>query len=196
MGNFAEFMSYAVLAVFAQNLVLTGGIGASRLIRAVRKPGQLLPYGLTVTLFTVAAGIITYPVNLLIKDSEAGVYLRPVLFALCITVIYIAVYLTGKRFLPKLYEKYGNMLTSCAFNGIVAGVPFIVSLRAYSFAQAIGFCFGSAVGFMLAALLVSEGLRVLDSAELPRAFRGIPASLLYIGILSLAFAGFSGTGAF
>ena len=136
--------------------------------------------------------MLTFPLNLLIKNNAAAVYIRPVLFAVCIAVLYAGTMFFTKRFIPSVYTKHEHLFTHCAFNGIVIGVPLIITLGNYSFFEALGFSVGASAGFMLAALLVSEGLRRLDNAQLPRAFRGIPASLLYIGILSLAFAGFSG----
>ena len=38
MSVFWELAGYALLAVFAENLVLAEGIGTSRMLRAARKP--------------------------------------------------------------------------------------------------------------------------------------------------------------
>ncbi|MBQ6568919.1 MAG: hypothetical protein IJL87_01540 [Clostridia bacterium] len=192
MSKLSLFMSYALLAVFAQNLVLTGGIGASRLIRAVRKPRELLQYTILLTFFTVLSQLLVYPVNLLIKDKEYVKFVRPISVVLCITAVYLLTWLITARFLPRLYERIEKQLTHCAFNGIAAGVPIITAMRGYPLWHTVAFSIGASLGFMLAALLVSEGLRRVDNAELPYSFVGIPASLIYIGILSLAFAGISG----
>ena len=50
---------------------------------------------------------------------------------------------------------------------------------------------------MLAAALISKGSAALDKNEnIPEAFRGTPAMLIYVGLLSLAFAGFADSSLF
>ena len=48
------------------------------------------------------------------------------------------------------------------------------------------------LGFILAVLMVTEAQRKLRSRSLPEAFRGLPITLIYIGILALAIFGFTG----
>ena len=58
MSVFWELMGYALLAVFAENLVLMEGIGTSRVLRAARKPKQLLPYAGLICLFSLCTALI------------------------------------------------------------------------------------------------------------------------------------------
>ena len=46
--------------------------------------------------------------------------------------------------------------------------------------------------FMLAVLLVTEARHRLRSKAIPEAFRGLPITLVYIGVLALAIYGFTG----
>ena len=55
-----------------------------------------------------------------------------------------------------------------------------------------GFAFGSGAGYTLALLLISEGRKRIALSDVPRAFRGLPVALIYIGILSLAIYGLIG----
>lgn len=50
----------------------------------------------------------------------------------------------------------------------------------------------SDVGYMLAVAIVAEGQRKLQSESVPAPFRGLPITLIYIGILALAIYGFTG----
>ena len=55
--------------------------------------------------------------------------------------------------------------------------------------QAVGVFFSYAV---LAVMLVTEADRRLRSEAIPEAFRGLPITLIYIGVLALAIYGFTG----
>mgnify|MGYP007120002651 FL=1 len=45
---------------------------------------------------------------------------------------------------------------------------------------------------VLAVLLVTEARHRLRSRAIPKAFRGLPITLVYIGVLALAIYGFTG----
>ena len=45
---------------------------------------------------------------------------------------------------------------------------------------------------LLAVLLVTEARHRLRSRAIPSAFRGLPITLIYIGVLALAIYGFTG----
>ena len=48
------------------------------------------------------------------------------------------------------------------------------------------------MGYSLALLFVSEGLKRLNYSAMPKAFRGIAAVIIFIGILAMAFSAFNG----
>ena len=54
------------------------------------------------------------------------------------------------------------------------------------------FLLGSGLGYVLAVLLVTEARHRLRSRAIPKAFRGLPITLVYIGVLALAIYGFTG----
>ncbi len=58
--------------------------------------------------------------------------------------------------------------------------------------QTLGFCIGSGIGYTAALILVNEGRRRLSLSDVPKAFKGLPATLLYVGIFSLAIYGLTG----
>ena len=46
--------------------------------------------------------------------------------------------------------------------------------------------FEAGIGFIIAALILTAAYRKLNSAKVPAAFRGFPAMLIYLGIISMA----------
>ena len=53
-------------------------------------------------------------------------------------------------------------------------------------------CLRDGLGYLLAVMLVTEADRRLRSEAIPEAFRGLPITLIYIGVLALAIYGFTG----
>ena len=58
--------------------------------------------------------------------------------------------------------------------------------------EAAGFAIGTGVAFFLAALVLSEALARYRNEYMPKAFRGLPSVLIYVGILSMVFVGVTG----
>ena len=64
--------------------------------------------------------------------------------------------------------------------------------QSFTLEQSMGFGLGSGLGYLLAVMLVTEADRRLRSEAIPEAFRGLPITLIYIGVLALAIYGFTG----
>ena len=78
------------------------------------------------------------------------------------------------------------------FNTCLLGTLLISSVQNFNFAQTLGFALGSGIGYVLAVAVVMGGEKRLESEKIPAMFRGLPITLLYIGILALAIYGFTG----
>ena len=88
--------------------------------------------------------------------------------------------------------KFLGVLGVAALNTLLLAVPYINNSAAYSFADSIGSGIGAGIAFVLAAALIGKGAELLNSNDrIPQVFKGAPAMLLYVGLLSLAFAGFT-----
>ena len=84
------------------------------------------------------------------------------------------------------------MIHMSAFNCTVLGALLLSTNEMRSAAGMIGFGLGSGIGFTMAAYLISIAFDKLNSEKIPKAFRGFPIAMIYIGILSLAFYGLVG----
>lgn len=82
------------------------------------------------------------------------------------------------------------MIHLSAFNGAVFGALFLSS--SYDLGGRVAFGLGTGIGFILASYLIAIGHDRLNSQQIPPAFRGFPITLIYVGILSLAFYGLIG----
>jgi Na+-translocating ferredoxin:NAD+ oxidoreductase RnfA subunit len=82
-------------------------------------------------------------------------------------------------------------MSLAVFNNIILGVALISNQRfAVTLPELIGFSLGSSLGFAFMLQLYLHARPRLCGADVPAAFRGLPVSLLYLGILSLALTGF------
>ena len=97
------------------------------------------------------------------------------------------------KYLPKLYNSFGIYLPLITVNCVVLAVSLFFVNRNYTFAQTAVYSFASSVGWMLAIILVA-GVRekINVNSDVPRGLGGKGIVFLVLGILSLAFLGFTG----
>ena len=193
MSVFFEMISAAFYVMIIQNLIFSGGYGISEAVRMSAKPRQLLPLALFITYFTTivsAICVLLEKIPVLHKSSEP---VHGLVFALVLLLVYvitmIAVLAYGKTS-PRTIRRIGI----AAFNTLVMAVPFINYRSAFSVLEGIASGIGAGLAFVIAVLLINEGLKRLDlNTAIPKPFKGTPALFIYTAILSLAFSGFANT---
>ena len=190
------FFVYAVVAVAAQNAIFTRALGVSRLVKMVDDGSvELLKFGALLTFVQFLSSLLGYFVNRLLAGSSFAykAAFQPLVLVLCSVVAFfvvlLGVALLGGRIAAK---DYVELLPMATFNCCVLGTLLLTTLGGYTLAQTLAFSLGTSVGYVLAVLLVDEGQRKIQNRNLPATFRGLPITLLYIGILALAIYGFTG----
>lgn len=186
-----QMLLFLLATALIQNLVLTTGFGSSIMLRIVRRPKEIGAYGTLLTGFSVLTVLIAYPLDQLIGTGSTAKLFRPVMIIAITSVLYLLLAWILRQALPGLYRRISRLLPLAAFNNLVIGVALIINHQfATTLPGAIGLAAGSSLGFILLSWLTAEGMERLDNPDIPRSFRGLPATLLYLGILALALLGF------
>lgn len=190
------FLLYAVMAVFAENAVFARGLGVSRLIRLVNDDaiGTFQFWILLALSQLLTAPMGYFVLNRIAPSLPPAVRppLRPLLYLICAAIAYFIILfvLTLLPFKRKL--RLLRILPLASFNTNVLGTLLICSTQGYTLPQYIGFGVGTSIGYLMAVLMVDEAQRRLENRAVPTIFRGMPITLIYIGILALAIYGFTG----
>ena len=193
MTGFVQMLLTALMAVTTENIIFAGGIGFSRVLRAARKPKTLGMYAVFVTFFSLISTAYASALNPILINNETLSVLRPAIFALLVAVVYLVAAYALQSFFPQFYKKYGQILSPAAINTVVLSMPYVLKNFKLDLPNAVGFALGTGVAFFLAALMLAYIMvRCKKNADMPKAFSGLPAVLIYVGILSMAFAGFTG----
>lgn len=185
---------YAVIAIFAENVVFSRALGVSRLVQLVgdnRTNSLLFGLVLCVTQFLVVP--LSWFAGNIITPLPYRAAIRPLTYVACLALVCGAEYL-AIRYLKKeeLRIQLGRIIPIASLNTCVLGTVLVSRTQAFTLTQSFGFALGGGLGYMLAVLLISEAQQRLRSPDIPAAFRGLPITLIYIGILALAIYGFMG----
>ena len=187
------FFSYAVLAIFAQNAVFTRSLGVSRLVQLVgdeRTSSWWFALMLCITQVLVAP--LAYFAGSFIAPLPNRAQLRPVMYLTCIAAVCLFELLVLKAAKGPRSGQLIRILPLAAVNSGVLGTVLVERTQSFTLEQSIGFGLGSGLGYLLAVMLVTEAQNRLRSKAIPEAFRGLPITLIYIGVLALAIYGFTG----
>ena len=184
----AVFFSYALLAVFAQNAVFTRALGVSRLVQLVgddRTSSWL--FGMQLCITQVLVTPFAWYAGSRIAPLANRAQLRPLVYVASIAVVCVlehAVLWLAKG-LPHRSALL-RIVPLAGLNSCVLGTVLVERTQSFTLGQSLGF------GHVLAVLLVTEAHHRLRSKAIPEAFRGLPITLVYIGVLALAIYGFTG----
>ena len=187
------FFSYAVLAIFAQNAVFTRSLGVSRLVQLVgdeRTSSWWFALMLCITQVLVAP--LVYFAGSFIAPLPNRAQLRPVMYLTCIAAVCLFELLVLKLAKGPRSGQLIRILPIAAVNSGVLGTVLVERTQSFTLEQSLGFGLGSVLGYLLAVMLVTEAQNRLRSRAIPEAFRGLPITLIYIGVLALAIYGFTG----
>ncbi len=187
------FFSYAVLAIFAQNAIFTRGLGVSRLVQLVgddRTSSGWFALMLCVTQVLVAP--LAFFAGGGIAPLENRAQLRPLVYLACIALVCLFEYLVLRLVKGPRSGLLIRILPLAALNSCVLGTVLVERTQSFTLGQSLGFGLGSGLGYLLAVMLVTEAKNRLRSRAIPAAFRGLPITLVYIGVLALAIYGFTG----
>lgn len=192
MTAFEQFWVFLLATAFVQNLVLTTGFGSSVMLRIVRRPGDIWVFGGFLTGFSLLTVLIAFPLDMLIGTGPAAKLWRPFMMVAIATVLYLIVAILLYKRVPSVYRRVSRLLPLAAFNNLVIGIALIINHQfALGLAGAIGLSLGASLGFIVLTALTAEGMERIDNPDMPQSFRGLPATLLYLGILALALLGFT-----
>lgn len=191
----AVFFSYALLAIFAQNAVFTRALGVSRMVQLVgddRTSSALFGMMLCITQVLVAPAAF-FAGRWFIAPLDNRAQLRPLVYIASIALVCLAEHLVLwlLRSLPRRSQLL-RIVPLAALNSGVLGTVLVERTQTFTLGESLGFGLGSGLGYVLAVLLVTEARHRLRSKAIPKAFRGLPITLVYIGVLALAIYGFTG----
>ena len=194
VSSSAVFFSYALLAIFAQNAVFTRALGVSRMVQLVgddRTSSAL--FGMMLCITQVLVAPVAFLAGRFIAPLDNRAQLRPLVYIASIAVVCVlehAVLWLAKG-LPHRSALL-RIVPLAALNSGVLGTVLVERTQSFTLEQSMGFGLGSGLGYLLAVMLVTEADRRLRSEAIPEAFRGLPITLIYIGVLALAIYGFTG----
>lgn len=187
-----KFIIIMLSAVFINNYVLSRFLGICPFLGVSKKLNQATGMSLAVIFVMLIATAVTWPIHTYLLDPNNLGYLQTIVFILVIASLVQLVEIVLKKYIPSLHKSLGVYLPLITTNCAVLGVTILNIDERYTFAEAMVNSLGSGLGFFLAMVMFSGVRSKLEGADIPKAFQGLPITLVAASITSLSFLGFSG----
>ena len=190
--NFTQLFLISISAILIENFVLVKFLGICPFLGVSKKLDTAFGMGLSVIFVMTISSVFTYLAYRFLLVRFDLVYMRTVVFILIIASIVQFTEILLKRFYRSLYNSMGIYLPLITTNCAILGVTILNVDNGYNFVSSVVFGFTAGLGFML-AILIFSGIRArLEFAETPKAFEGVPITLVAASLLALAFMCFQG----
>ena len=196
-----EILLIIISAIFVNNIVLAQFLGICPFLGVSNKLSTASGMSAAVCFVITLATMVTYLLNKYLLLPFQLEFLQTISFILVIAALVQMVEIVLKKMSPSLYQALGIYLPLITTNCAVLGVAMNVVQKEYTFGlpshmlglgEAVLYAFATSLGYGL-AMVIFAGLREqLALSSVPKAFKGIPIALITVGILAMAFMGFSG----
>lgn len=197
-----HYISLFVRAIFVENMALAFFLGMCTFLAISKKVQTSLMLGLTVI---VVSGI-TAPLNNLLYQfilSEGALawaglpdvdlsFLGLLLYIGLIAAVVQIMEMILDKYFPALYNALGIFLPLITVHCAIFGATLFMVERDYNFAESAVYGVGAGVSWALAIILLASIREKLKYSDIPDGLRGLGATFLTVGLMSLGFMSFSG----
>lgn len=191
--NFLSTLFLGIIsAALVNNVVLSRFLGLCPFLGVSKKTSTALGMGTAVIAVITLSSAITYLIDHFIL-REKLVYLRTIVFILIIAALVQSVEIILKKKIPSLYKALGVYLPLITTNCAVLGVAIDSAQKNYTFSETMIYSIGTAVGFLIAIVLMAGIRERIEHNDIPESFKGMPIVLVTAGLMAIAFYGFKGT---
>ena len=187
-----SIVTILLAGVLTNNYVLSRFLGICPFLGVSKKLGQATGMGIAVTFVMLVATAVTYPLQMYVLNTLGMGYMQTIVFILVIAALVQFVEMALKKFIPSLHASLGVYLPLITTNCAVLGVTINNINDGYNFAESMVSSLGCGLGFLLAMVIFSGVRSTMETSDIPKAFRGLPITLVAASIVSLAFMGFGG----
>lgn len=193
MSGIASCVLGIISAALVNNVVLSRFLGLCPFLGVSKKTSTAVGMGSAVIAVIAASSFVTFLVNRYILERLGLEYLRTIVFILIIAALVQAVEIVLKKKMPSLYKALGVYLPLITTNCAVLGVAIDSAQKGHDLVNTMIYSVGTAVGFLVAIVIMAGIRERIEHNDIPEAFKGMPIVLVTAGLMAIAFVGFSGT---
>lgn len=187
-----ELFFVFIAACLANNLVLDYLIGLSPVFAVSRKIETAFGLSLAMLLITPLTSLLTFAVNFYILSPLNLQYLQLLMFVIIVSLTLFSVERLLKLSRPALHEQVSVFIPLLMVNTALIGAALLNIQANQGLPESLLFGIGSAIGFGIVLVILTSLRERIMVSDVPASFQGASILLITLGIISMAFMGFTG----
>jgi electron transport complex protein RnfA len=187
-----EYIVIIISAVFINNIIFAQFLGVCPFLGVSNKMSTAIGMGSAVAFVLVLATILTFLLYTFVLVPLSLDFLQTITYVLLIALLVQMIEIVLKKSSPALYQALGVFLPLMTTNCAILGIAILVIQNNQNLLQATTLAAGTGLGFLFAITVFASIREHLELVGVPKGMKGMPIALVTIGILALAFMGFSG----
>ena len=186
-----------ITTIFINNVLLSQFLGLCSFLGVSKKTETAVGMGgAVIFVITISSAVTNLIYNFILVKLNLE-YVKTIVFIVVIAALVQLVEMILKKYIPSLYKALGVYLplitTNCAVLGVAltnVQVEYTSNLQSFIFSIVSGF--GTAVGYLVAILILAGIRERIEHNDIPESFKGMPIVLISAGLMAIAFMGFAG----
>ncbi len=174
------------------NVVLSQFLGLCPFLGVSKKVDTAVGMGgAVIFVITIASGVAAVIYKGILERFDIT-YLQTIVFILVIAALVQFVEMFLRKYVPSLYQALGVYLPLITTNCAVLGIALTNVQKNYGIGFSIASGLFTAVGFLIAIVILAGIREKIEYNDIPESFQGMPIVLITAGLMAIAFCGFSG----
>ncbi len=174
------------------NVVLSQFLGLCPFLGVSKKVDTAVGMGgAVIFVITIASGVAAVIYKGILERFDIT-YLQTIVFILVIAALVQFVEMFLKKYVSSLYQALGVYLPLITTNCAVLGIALTNVQKNYGIGFSIASGLFTAVGFLIAIVILAGIREKIEYNDIPESFQGMPIVLITAGLMAIAFCGFSG----
>ncbi len=190
--NNTSLIVIAISSCLVSNVVLSQFLGICSFVGVSNNVKTSISMGGAVIFVITMATIVAHLLYRFVLAPNGLDYLKTIVFILVIAALVQIVEMFMHKCMEAMYNALGVYLPLITTNCAVLGVAITNVQEHYSFIQSLVSGVATAVGYLIAIVILAGIREKMENNDVPRSFRGTPIVLVTSALMSIAFFGFSG----
>jgi electron transport complex protein RnfA len=187
-----ELFLVFIAACLANNLILDHLLGISPVFAVSRSIETAIGMSMTMFLVLPVTTVFCYALNVFLLAPMELEFLQLLGFVIIVSLLSLFIEKLLQKCRPALHEKITVFLPLLLVNVALVGVALLDVQEKHGFVASLFFGMGSALGFGIIVVIFTALRQRIVAADVPTPFQGVSILLITLGIISMAFMGFTG----
>ena len=192
LGVVKDLLILMISSSLISNVVLSQFLGLCPFLGVSKKVDTAVGMGgAVIFVITIASGVAAVIYKGILERFDIT-YLQTIVFILVIAALVQFVEMFLKKYVSSLYQALGVYLPLITTNCAVLGIALTNVQKNYGIGFSIASGLFTAVGFLIAIVILAGIREKIEYNDIPESFQGMPIVLITAGLMAIAFCGFSG----